>query len=159
LAKKKEILIFEPEIDFDLIAITATTDDYKISIEMNRNFDLQLALNQQANLKRDNVSYSVFSYQCDIRNAEICIIANKTEGKLLLTELRQVDFLIRLKGTWAILQTEKIIAIIKQLPHVQAAIKVDVNVLKDAELLTFELPDVDYQAYKAFEKKLKLNAG
>ena len=150
--KKNLTLTIEPEIDFELIAISATTADYKICMALDEKFDLPFQLSETIEKKTQNVvaKFSVFSLVCDVRQTEICLINNKSEGNILVNDFRQADFILRLKGDWALQQKENLISFLKIINGVNAVMKPDADSLKDVEWLTFELPDKEYFYHKQY---------
>ena len=85
-----------------------------------------------------------------MRQTEICLINNKSEGNILVNDFRQADFILRLKGDWALQQKENLISFLKNINGVNAVMKPDADTLKDAEWLTFELPDKEYFYHKQY---------
>ncbi len=150
--KKNLTLTIEPEIDFELIAISATTADYKICMALDEKFDLPFQFSETIEKKTQNVvaKFSVFSLVCDVRQTEICLINNKSEGNILVNDFRQADFILRLKGDWALQQKENLISFLKIINGVNAVMKPDAGTLKDVEWLTFELPDKEYFYHKQY---------
>ena len=150
--KKNLVLNIEPEIDFELIAISATAEDYKVCMALDEKFDLPFQLAEAIEKKTQNLAakFSIFSLVCDVRQTEICFINNKSEGNILVNDLRQADFILRLKGDWALQQKENLISFLKTINGVNAVMKPDVDTLKDAEWLTFELPDKEYFYHKQY---------
>ncbi len=151
--KKLAPLVFESEIDFDVIAISATEADYKLCLALGEQFDLSFSLANAIEKKVNDavIEFSVFSFSCDVRVSEICLINNKSEGNFLLKELRQADYFIRLKGDWALHQKDAMMQFLKQHENVQALMLPDLQAIKEIDWLSFELPDHDYLIRKNYE--------
>lgn len=151
--KKNLVLNIEPEIDFELIGIAATTNDYNICIALDELFDLPFQLNFSFDKKvrGQTAKFRVFTMQCTVREATICLIRNKSDGIFLLPELRFLDFIIRLQGEWAIEKRDEIITALKKINDVNVVMKPIPDDLKDIEWLTFEFPDKDYLIHKEYE--------
>ena len=151
--KKPPTLIFESEIDFDVLAISATEADYKLCLTLGEQFDLSFSLADAIEKKVNDamVEFPVFSFSCDVRVSEICLINNRSGGNFLIKELRQADYFIRLKGDWALHQKEAMMQFLKQHENVQAFIQTDLQTIKEIEWLNFELPDNDYLNRKNYE--------
>ena len=155
--KKFAPLVFESEIDFDVIAISATEADYKLCLTLGEQFDLSFSLADAIEKQVNDVviAFPVFSFSCDVRVSEICLINNKSEGNFLIKELRQADYFIRLKGDWALHQKDAMLQFLKQHENVQALIEADLQTIKEIDWLSFELPDHDYLIRKKYELERK----
>ena len=151
--KKNFVLTVEPEIDFELIAITATTNDYKICMALDKSFDCPFHLTES--IEKKGFSFQVFSFSCETRQTEICLINNKSAGNILVTDLRQADFIIRLNGDWAKHQKENLDELLKKTNGVNAVMKPIASDLKEIEWLTFELPDQEYLYHKQYVERRK----
>jgi hypothetical protein len=151
--KKLPPLIFESEIDFDVIAISATEADYKLCLALGEQFDLSFSLADAIEKKINDVviEFPVFSFSCDVRVSEICLINNKSSGNFLIREFRQADYFIRLKGDWALHQKDAMMQFLKQHNHVQALIEANLKAMKEIDWLSFELPDHEYLIRKDYE--------
>jgi hypothetical protein len=157
LATKKHIIEIEPEYDFSILSITATASDYAICICLDNQFNLQFK-NQaplQLKLNKVPVDFVLFGVICDVKEAELCLLNNKSKGNYFLKEFKQTDYFIRLSGDWAMAHTQQIIDCIKQIDGVQAVTKTDVELIKQKELLTFELENKEYTFKHKYEVELK----
>ncbi|MFM2224673.1 MAG: hypothetical protein RJA07_875 [Bacteroidota bacterium] len=159
MATKIPTIFFEPEYNFGIIAITATTPDFAICIELDKLFNLPF-IKQEAlsiTMNKEVVEFVWFAIHCDVREIEICLLNNKSDGNFFLKEMRQVDYLLRFSSSdWSNDNLQQIIDNIKIIDGVQAVAKVDVAAIKQKEMLTFEMEDIEYKTKRDFEKKRKL---
>jgi hypothetical protein len=157
LATKKNIIEIEPDYDFGLIAITAIVAEYIICIYLDTHFNLSLVKQESLFLKKNKqqIEFLLFALNCDIRQSEFCLVNNKSEGNYFLNEMRQTDYLLRFRGDWAFDNQHKIIDFIKTIEGVQVATKVNIESIKQKEMLTFELPDLEHKGQKEYEAKRK----
>ncbi|MEN9521648.1 MAG: hypothetical protein RL065_25 [Bacteroidota bacterium] len=155
MASKKNILEIEPDYDFGLIAITATVAEYILCIYLDKQFNLLLVKQDSIFVKKNKqeIEFLLFALNCDVRQSEFCLINNKSEGNYFLSEMRQTDYLLRFRGEWANDNHQKIIDFLKTIDGVQVVVKVDVETIKQKEMLTFELPDLEYKLLMAYRTK------
>ncbi|MEY2829958.1 MAG: hypothetical protein RIQ33_1816 [Bacteroidota bacterium] len=145
MAAKPIILQLEPDYDFQILAITATVPDYLICIELDHQFDVQLVQQQPLKLivNKQAVLFSWFALSCDVRESEICLLNNKTEGNYFLKEIKYADYFLRINGIWAFENKTNIADCLKKIEGVQAVNQLDVLSIKQKELLTFEMVHPD----------------
>jgi hypothetical protein len=160
VATKIPTIIFEPEYNFGIIAITATSPDFAICIELDKHFNLALVKQESLSvmMNAEAVEFVWFAINCDVREMEICLLNNKSDGNYFLKEMRQTDYILRFSGDWANDNLQKIIDCIKNVDGVQAVAKADVEAIKQKEMLTFEMEDIEYKTKRDFEKGRKLQA-
>ena len=68
---------YEHEHDYNLIGITSTLEDYRLTYLLNKNLEILLA--RQANnidFKDKNCSFKLFNYVCNITFSSWSLIAN-----------------------------------------------------------------------------------
>ena len=159
MATKKNILEIEPDYDFGLIAITATVAEYVLCIYLDKQFNLSLVKQDSLFVKKNKqeIEFLLFALNCDVRQSEFCLVNNKSEGNYFLSEMRQTDYLLRYRGDWAFDNQQKIVDFLKTIEGVQVATKVEIESIKQKEMLTFELPDLEHKWQKEYEEKRKLN--
>jgi hypothetical protein len=159
MASKSIILQLEPDYDFQILAITATVPDYLICIELDKYFDVQLTQQQPLKLvmNKQAILFSLFALSCHVRESELCLLNNKTEGNYFLKEIKYADYFLRINGSWAFENKLLIAECIKKLDGVQSVNELDVASIKQKELLTFELNNIENVERKEYEavKKLK----
>jgi hypothetical protein len=100
MAKKKQFLVIENEIDFILIGIVSHAKDYRLCFDLNKLLEILLEKGEDLELKNKNTEssfFSVFSYTNEDDNKMI-IISNKSAGQHLIQELKQWDYFFMIKG-------------------------------------------------------------
>lgn len=102
---KKVKLFIEHEYDFEVVGIVSSLKEYKLAWLINKNLGINLV--KQPDLKFDFVkqsSYSISNYIFETENASFQLLKNRafeadeTKAAFLLPELKQYDYLIKLKN-------------------------------------------------------------
>ncbi len=128
--------------DFELLAIASHAPDYRLCWSLNKLLEINLekidkTISSQANKKSEYISYSMFNYLLQEDNLEeYYLINNRSEGNVLLTEFKQIDYLLLLKGIKAN-RLEDILKTIKQSNLVLTAFKVELETFKAKDKLLF----------------------
>lgn len=100
MAKKKQVLSLENEIDFVLFGLSSHSKDYRLSFFLNKSLDMIFEKNEDLELKNKNNEsyfYSVYSALND-DGFEFVLISNKCDGSYLLPELKQWDYFLLIKS-------------------------------------------------------------
>jgi hypothetical protein len=137
----KNILTWEPEYDFEVISIVSPLKNYRLCWLLNNalNFDFSLyqELEVQWPRKKKTGYFSMYHYYDDIDKMNYYLIANKSDGLLLLGELKNVDYLLKLQGFLASELKADILEAIKKISLVDAVFNTQLSELKNKELLLF----------------------
>lgn len=150
------------EIDYYLIAIHTSLEDYRLAYFINQNLPINLSKNEteiQINIKEGETNFSRFYYY-DIENAiSWNLIQNKSEviqqregnnqnlfsnivmevatKVFLLPELKKVDYFLKIENTDDIINISKIQTILNKIDSISAIYTVKTNQIKSKNNLIF----------------------
>lgn len=136
---KKIKLDYNPEYDFIVIAIVSFEKDYKLVWDINKSFAFDFARTNDYkayNKKRQvEQEFSTFVFHNEKEYLDYQIITNKSDQGFLLEELKNIDFLILIKGDFNDNHDKIFQAKLQGLESVQSAFIIDVSKLKAKERL------------------------
>ena len=150
------------EIDYELIAIHSSLEDYRMAFFINQNLPIILSKSKEeiiVKAKNEEVLFSKFIYD-DLSNDMIwTLIQNKNEiitkektknqtlflnteveietKVFLLPELKKVDYFLKIENIQSKLEVEKTISKLLNIDQISTAYKVDVNNIKSKNNLIF----------------------
>lgn len=128
--KNKEVLNFDCNCNFTLIAISTQLNINKLVWELNNALDFKLV----RNLELEQVNgFPTFSYRKAKASVVVSLIQNKYEGKMLVKQLSNVDYLLEFNGELPLSYSKSQIHIVKKIPYVMAAIEVSPASIKRVE--------------------------
>ena len=139
MAKKKQFLVLENEIDFILIGIVSNEKDYRLCFDLNKLLEINLLKGDDLELKSKNQESSFFtvsSYANEDGNKMI-VISNKSGGKFLVSELKQWDYFFMIKSFIRETEKLKIIERIKTSKHIALSAEISPEKVKAIENLIF----------------------
>ena len=144
----KRILHIDYDYDFLLIGICSHAKDYRLCWEINRILGIKLERVDDMTLNPDTrvragtspgelSAYSL--YFCEDEESNNCfhVISNKSSNETLITEQKQVDYFLRIKGNINPGYSGDIIKKLKDIPIVLTAYEIDPNKLKSKYRLLF----------------------
>lgn len=150
------------EIDYYLIAIHTSLEDYRLAYFINQSLPINLSKNEteiQINIKEGETNFSRFYYY-DIENAiSWNMIQNKSEviqqkegnnqnlfsniimevatKVFLLPEFKKVDYFLKIENTDNIINVSKIQTILNKIDSISAIYAVETNQIKSKNNLIF----------------------
>lgn len=136
----KRILHINYDYDFLLIGICSHAKDYRICWEINRMLGIRLERGDDMTLNTPDgelMSYSLYFCEDGETNNYFHVISNKSSNRLLVTEQKQVDYFLRIKGNISQGYTEDVIKKIRSIPIVLTVYKIDPGKLKAKQKLLF----------------------
>lgn len=96
--KKKHILAFEEEVEYDLIGICSHHSDYRLAWNVNETLDLKLTKiesYQVFNKAGSNVTeHSTYEFIDEENRLTYFMIKNKHEGQFLIPEKPAIDYFL-----------------------------------------------------------------
>jgi len=129
---KKVKLNYTHENDYSLIAISLPLSDFQFSWHLNQKLNFKLA-------KRDDIvinendentkSFSVYMYYDELDKLSVILISNKSDQGVLIKDLSNIDFFIRLSGANHTEVENTIISTIKEIESMQLAYKLNFDLL------------------------------
>lgn len=130
------------DFEFSLICIISSLKDYRLCWSLNRLLNIELS--RQADLavtnpkKRQESFFNLFQYEDQINFLHYFLIANKASGAYLLPELKQVDYLLMLKGDSAGETKAEVLQQLKNFPGIQALFEANPAELRSRQNLILE---------------------
>lgn len=123
--KKKHILSFEDEIDFEMIGLCSHHSDYRLVWGINDKIKLKLVKSDDdfgiTNKKGETVSeHSMYTFVDEENRLEYYLIKNKIQGKLLIPEKAAIDYFLFLCNNSSI-EIEELMKGLKSVESVLAA--------------------------------------
>lgn len=135
----KLVLEFEAEYDFHLIGICSHVKDYRISWEVNKLLNLELAKDEDHTLylQKEELSFPCYSCKREEELKEYYLIGNRSKGVYLIPEESEVDYFLVLKGFFSDEEIKKLAQKIGELKTVLTSFAIEVEELKSKQNLVF----------------------
>lgn len=147
------------QVDYDLIAIHTSLEDYRLAFKINQNLGILLSKNDQEvpfEINKQPVSFSRFTFDDEIAMMTWDLIQNKQEVELpdgdannlffgastitmqvnLVTDLKKVDYVLKIEHDEQI-DCKEIIYNLKKIDLITAVYEVDPNEIKSKNNLIF----------------------
>lgn len=138
--RKKHILTFDDEPEFELIGICTHHSDYRLAWSMNEALGFHLAKCDDYPVEdkkgQPQSEHSMYSFEDEEDRVLYYMIKNKSQGKLLIAECPSIDYFLFLCNNYAV-DTEDLVKRIKEVPSVVAAFVFDPEELPSTELIQF----------------------
>jgi len=128
--KHKEVLNLENHCNFKLIAISAQLNINKLVWELNNALDFNLVRN--ADLEKVT-GFPTFSFRNAKSAIVVSLIQNKYEGKMLVKQLSNVDFVLEFTGELLPHDFKTHMQVVKKISNVIAAIEIVPSSIKRNE--------------------------
>ena len=100
MAKKKQLISINLEIDFILFGIVSQLKDYRLCHELNHKLQIDLKKIESLDFyltKEDKAEFSLFCHHVNEEKA-IYVISNRSGKDFLIPEQRQINYFIMFKG-------------------------------------------------------------
>lgn len=131
-------------IDFELIGLVCNKKEYKLAWYLNQAMDISLVKQDDIKIEyADNTSILISNYLYETDYQIIELLQNKLVGsgsltkQLLMPELKQFDYLLKLKDDTDEWTSENVNGIIKGIPIIEYAVKLNFDSLKSKENLLY----------------------
>lgn len=147
------------QIDYDLIAIHTTLEDYRLAFKINQRLTILLSKNEDEipiEINKKKASFSRFTFEDENAMMTWDLIQNKQEIELpvqtktsslfednlvitqvsLINELKKVDYFLKIEHDEQI-DTKEIITKIKKIDFISTVYEVDVHEIKSKNNLIF----------------------
>ena len=150
------------EVDYELIAIHSSLEDYRMAFFINQNLPIILSKSKEeiiVKVNTEEVLFSKFIYDdlsndliwTLIQNKNEIITKEKTKNQtlfldteveietkvFLLPELKKVDYFLKIENVQSKLEVKKTISKLLNIDQISTAYKVDVNNIKSKNNLIF----------------------
>lgn len=147
------------QIDYDLIAIHTTLEDYRLAFKINQQLQILLSKNEEEipiEINKQKTSFSRFTFEDETAMMSWDLIQNKQEMELpvqtksnslfednwvttqvnLISELKKVDYFLKIEHDEQI-NTKEIITKIKKIDSISTVYVIDVHEIKSKNNLIF----------------------
>ncbi|WP_424963759.1 IPExxxVDY family protein [Ekhidna sp.] len=131
-------------IDFELFGLVCNKKEYKLAWHLNEVMGISLTKQDDIKIEyADNTSILISNYLYETDYLVMELLQNKLIGsgnlskQLLMPELKQFDYLLKFKDDTEELTSENVNAIIKEIPIVEYAMRLNFETLKSKENLLY----------------------
>ena len=131
-------------IDFELFGLVCNKKEYKLAWHLNQALEISLIKQDDVRVEdagKTSILISNFLYETEFVFFEL--LQNKLVGggniknQMLMPELKQFDYLIKFKDQTGELTSENVTAIIKEIPIIEYAMRLNFDTLKSKENLLY----------------------
>lgn len=101
--KKIHKLAIQIENDYSLIGIASHENDYRLSWAINQSLGLDLKKCDDLVINHPkhkiNIDYSLYNFDDEDKYLTYDLISNKSEKGFLISEMKNIDFVLRISGS------------------------------------------------------------
>lgn len=130
------------DFEFNLICLISSLKDYRLCWHLNRMLNISLTRANDLELnnekKRQVSFFNLFNYTDEINFLHYHLISNKSSGAFLLPELKQVDYLLMLRGDAAGETAADTLQQLKSLAGIEALFEANPAELRSKQNLILE---------------------
>lgn len=136
----KSILQFEPDFNFQLIAISSHQKDYRLCWFLNRDLKLNMARDKDIEVAQNGKSeyFSSFYFNDEVLDLHYTLIENFSENGLFLPDLKQADYFLKIDGEMDSEHSTDLLNKIRTCEVVQTAFELEPEQLKFASKLLYD---------------------
>jgi hypothetical protein len=128
--------------DFYLWGLLTRAGGHRICWELNRTTGILLTRQEDVVLEKrpqsEDAFFNLYYFDDEANGIHIELIRNKCNGEFYSRELKNFDFLLMVKGELDFFEFVPFAAALKQLSCVQSVMEIEVNKLKNQEILILE---------------------
>jgi hypothetical protein len=124
---KKHKISFSTAADFFALALVSPERDYKLCFLLNKALHINLDkaitvynIEKKSQSAETQLAFPAFIYFDEAEGLHYYIIKNNNEGKYMLPQMKQVDYLFLLKGSQLEKNIEKIKKTLTDLPYIHS---------------------------------------
>lgn len=137
---KKLVLDIEMEADFDLFGIVSPLRDYRLMFYLNKALNTRFKREEPFiyESKSKSSSYSLYRYTDQKNRLTMYLLGNKTEGRVMIPEYKQLDYIMVLEGELSESYNESLLKKIKQIAHIRMALRLWPDQIKHFDELAWQ---------------------
>ncbi|WP_370089602.1 IPExxxVDY family protein [Ekhidna sp.] len=131
-------------IDFELFGLVCNKKEYKLAWYLNQALEISLIKQDDVRIEyADKTSILISNFLYETEYVFFELLQNRLVGggniknQLLMPELKQFDYLIKFKDQTGELTSENVNAIIKEIPIIEYAMRLNFDTLKSKENLLY----------------------
>jgi hypothetical protein len=120
-----------------LIGIVSAEPDYKISLTLNKKFDISLKNISSIkidNKKGDEITFSRYSDSNRSPDISYNLVSNRSGMNHLLKKLKNIDYIFQINDPDSIMNISNLTASIREIETITAVFNLDLNQIKDKNL-------------------------
>lgn len=132
------------EVDFELMGLVCNKKEYKLAWYLNQGLKINLIKQEDIRIEfSDNSSILIsnFKYETEFLTMELLqnrlLAKGNLKNQLLIPELKQFDYLLKFKDQTEELSSENVSVIIKEIPIIEYAMRLNFDSLKSKENLLY----------------------
>jgi len=139
MARKKHKLSLDPQYEFELFGLASHENDYRLAWAINKTLGTHLVKSDDLQLTRKGQLQS-FSRMTFLSEDEVFyeLISNASENGYLVTNLKNIDFFLKVTGDLMIEQLDQMRQKLKEAQGIIAVFSVDLSNIKNPEVFTIE---------------------
>lgn len=126
--------LIELEFDFIIWGINSSIEDYRLCLQLNQCLRWKLKREQEIEFYSPQIKgfkyFNTYKYKNEIDFYTIELIQNRTNGNILIPELKNIDYLFLLHGEVEYFEPEIFTNLLIKIPGVQSVIELNVDSLK-----------------------------
>lgn len=135
----KKVLEIEDNYDFSLLGISSHVKDYRLCWELNNSLDISLEKSDPIILSEEDdfSGFATSTFYDDENQLVFVLVTNKNQGKCLIPEYSQIDYLLKVSGSQHefVLKNKK--QIIQNIESILKTIEINPNELKSKPNMVF----------------------
>lgn len=123
---------------YQLVGIVSQLKDYSLAYHINKEVDIDLKKFNDFSFidKSENINDFSWYYFCNNHlMAKIFMISNKSKYSKLIPSKKEIDYFLLIKDFPDITFANETVQLIRKIPNVMAVINLDLNSIKDADLI------------------------
>lgn len=138
----RHILHVDFDYDFELIALVSSWRDYRLCWQINRVLHMEFSRKPDLEItdpkRRIHAQFPLFSYEDEINFLQYFLIGNKSFGVYLIPEMRQVDYLMMIRGDAAGATKHHVVLALKNTAGIEMLFEMNPAALRSRQNLILE---------------------
>ena len=138
---ERNILNFELDLDFILIAITSCLRDYRLCHHINKGLNTNFKKVSDYRLDLfaggEPMQFSQYFYKIEASETEFYIIANQSTSGYLIPEMGNADYFMLIKNYFDVEDLADMILRLRHTANIEAVMQVNPKMLRSNENLLF----------------------
>jgi hypothetical protein len=122
---------------FILLGLVSSEPDYKLSLTLNKKFNISLKNIEPVKLTGDNESellFSRFSYSGESPDRLINLVSNRSGKNFLIRKLRNIDYIFHFNDPDSDLSIEQLTSDLRDIPAITAVFNINTDSIRDKNL-------------------------
>lgn len=124
--------------EFFFLGVVSAEPDYRLSVLINRHLGTDLRkCDDEITVQTDSGKHHFTRFTSV--PPELSLVANRSEGQILLRKLKKIDFFILICGQAERKKTEELAATLREIPEITAVFVLDSSKISDRNLVLLAL--------------------